>query len=59
MPGSGHGLYSSKLGWKILFGDGSLSNQDAVPGEVLQASGFGLVLFGIFLNCLDYGKKNT
>lgn len=53
------GLYSAKLVWKILFGDGSLSKQDAVPGEVLQASGFGLVLFGIFLNCLDYGKKNT
>lgn len=29
-----------------------------MPGEVLQGSGFGLVLFGIFLNCLDYGKKN-
>lgn len=29
-----------------------------MPGEVLQGSGFGLVLFGIFLNCLDDGKKN-
>lgn len=26
-----------------------------MPGEVLQGSG--LVLFGIFLNCLDDGKK--
>lgn len=42
--------------WKTPAGDGLLSKQAAVPGEVLQQYGFGLMLFGIFLNFLEDGK---
>lgn len=45
--------------WETLVGDGFLTKQDAVPGEVLQQSGFGLVLFGIFPNFLGDGKGNV
>lgn len=45
--------------WKAPVGDGLLTKLDAVPGEVLQQSGFGLMLFGIFLNFLDDGKGNV
>lgn len=45
--------------WETPVGDGLLTKQDAVPGEVLQQSGFGLVLFGIFLNFLGDGKGNV
>lgn len=45
--------------WKAPAGDGLFTKLDAVPGEVLQQSGFGLMLFGIFLNFLDDGKGNV
>lgn len=44
--------------WKAPVGDGSLTKREAASGEVLRGSGFGLVLFGVFLNCLDDGKEN-
>lgn len=47
-----------KPSWRTRVGDGSLVKQDAVPGEVLQGSGYGLVLFGTFFNCLGDGKEN-
>lgn len=45
--------------WKTPVADRLLTKQDSVPGEVLQQSGFGLMVFGIFLNFLDDGKGNV